>query len=411
MDKNNIVVVMDTYYPDSRATTYIMQQILEQISNSYNIHVITLNLLKRADENSLPTKHNGINIYYAELPTLKPSLKHFFAKTISKLIIPFFRIKYKIDYQYDELYVLSKQVRQLINATKATVLISVSSPTDVHICAEMAIIRRKKYKWFAFSFDPHSHNNEYSNKFQRKLEHEELRLYKRTDAIFMLRQSEKDYKESPLYQKIIFFDIPIIEKSISTVKKKQDAGRIKIMYIGNLFYSIRNPEYMFDLFSRIDSFDYTLYVIGTFSGWNNNDLEAFKKKLSGVFGDKLVIIDRLSRDEIKNYLSNADFFVNLGNLTENQCPSKVIDYISTGKPIIHFQKIQNCASLLYLEKYPNVCIIDERDSLESNFLKFKQFIVSNSGKTVDESILKELYRENDIKYISNLLTSQIKFKL
>ena len=61
----------------------------------------------------------------------------------------------------------------------------------------------------------------------------------------------------------------------------------------------------------------------------------------------------------------------------------------------------------YLSKYPNACIIDERDPLESNLLKLKQFILNNRGKTVDKNVLKELYKENDIKYISNLLASQI----
>lgn len=406
MKKQRIAVVMDSYFPNSRATTYIMQNILENLRDRFEIFVFVLSILHKKPAD-LTEEHNGIHIIYVDPYVNKKTPRGFWLKLKSKVITPIYKAKYKVPYYYDTLYLRAKQLERLFEKMNITEIISVASPTDVHICTEMVLNRHKDYRWYAFSYDPHSHNSDYSAEFQKRLEYEELKLYKRAKSVFMLRQSETDYKTSPLYNKITFFDIPIIEKNISANKSGTDANRIKIMYVGNLYYSIRNPEYMFDLFGKTDLPDYTLYVIGTFSGWCESDLDTFKKKLNATFGDKLIIIDRLNRDEINDYLSDADFFVNLGNLTENQCPSKVIDYISTGKPIIHFQKIKNCSSLLYLRKYPNACILSESEPLETNVLKLKQFITSNYGKTVSSELLKDLYKENDIKYISNLLALKI----
>ena len=409
MKKQKIAVVMDSYFPNSRATTYIMQNILENLPDHFEIFVFVLSILHK-EPDDLPKEHNGIRIVYVDPYVNKKTLRGFWLKLKSKIIIPMYKAKYNVSYYYDTLYLRAKQLEKLFRKMNITEIVSVSSPTDVHICTEMVLSRHKDYKWYAFSYDPHSHNNDYPEAFRKKLEYEELKLYKKAKSVFMLKQSETDYKTSPLYDKITFFDIPIIEKNTLANKSNRETNRIKIMYVGNLYYSIRNPEYMFDLFGKTDLPDYTLYVIGTFSGWSESDLDAFKKKLNETFGDKLIIIDRLNRHEIKDYLSDADFFVNLGNLTENQCPSKVIDYISTGKPIIHFKKIDNCSSMSYLSKYPNVCVIDERDPKETSILKLEQFITSNYGKTVSSELLKDLYKENDIKYISNLLASQIEAK-
>ena len=74
LNKKNIVVVMDTYFPDSRATTHIMQRILEQLSGLYEIYVFTLNLFNHTFE-ELPSQHNGIHISYADLSTKNLFLK------------------------------------------------------------------------------------------------------------------------------------------------------------------------------------------------------------------------------------------------------------------------------------------------------------------------------------------------
>lgn len=410
MDNKSIVVVTNTYYPDSRATTYIAQQLLEHISKSYNIHVFCLNLFNKTFDEPFPCEHNGIHIYYAKSPIETKLFKGIFLRIKSKIAINYYHLKYKTKYQYDKLYIYSKQIEKLIKDVNAQTIISVSTPTDIHICTEMAIKNPKELDWIAISFDPHAYNSDYSKVLQEKFKKEEIILYEKAKRIFMLSQSKQDYSHSPLNDKIVFFEIPMEKFDVaSTLKSPQNNDlnkSLKMMYIGNLYNKIRNPEYMFRLFKKISDLDFTLYIIGSFIGWGN-ELQKYQKGLFQEFSGKIEIVDRLSRQQSKEYMSNADFLVNIGNTTKNQCPSKVVEYISTGKPIIHFKKTDDCSSMQYLDKYPNVCVIDENISLDANALKLKTFISKNYGNVVSKDILGDLYKENDINYISEILISNI----
>lgn len=403
-----MVVVMDSYYPTSRATTYIMEQILDRFSKHFEIYVFVLDLLKIDDNGKKPDEHNGIHIRYADSDVYYKSPRSLPVKLKSKLLMAFYRAKYGVKYQYDLLYLYAKQIKKLAKEINATKIISVASPTDIHICTDMSLTGMHSIEWFAFSFDPHAYNANYSEDFRKKLKREEIKLYKKAERIFMLRQSESDYRESCLSDRIIFFDIPMFKDHYPTdktrIKKPEENNAVKIVYVGTLYRSIRNPDYMFNLFSKLSDLNFVLYIIGWFSGWGEK-LNSYEQELSDTFGNKICIIDRVSRDEVKDYLYDADFLINLGNTTENQCPSKVMDYILTGKPIIHFRKTENCSSMLYFEKYNNLCVIDEKDGESHNLMKIRHFLSANRGTAIDREEILDLYAQNDIEYISSKLLS------
>ena len=383
---------------------------LEQISDKYEIYVITLNLFNQSLK-ELPSSHNGIHITYARLPAKEFSLKYFLLKIKSKTAIRTYKAKYKTTYYYDKLYILSKQIERLVVNTGAKTLISVSTPTDIHICTEMALKGSGYPEWIPVCFDPHAYNSAYSPELREAFKKEEEILYANAKRIFMVSQSKRDYAQSPLNAKITYFELPtenidLLAGSEPDNRATDENKPIKITYIGNLYNSIRKPDYMLSLLGDANDLNFTLNIVGAFIGYGDS-LSEYQQSWTERFNGKLKITGRLPREEAQEYISTSDFLINLGNTAENQCPSKVTEYISTGKPVIHFKKTDNCSSMPYLSKYPNACIIDERDPSESNLLKLKQFILNNRGKTVDKNVLKELYKENDIKYISDLLASQI----
>ena len=280
LNKKNIVVVMDTYFPDSRATTHIMQRILEQLSGLYEIYVFTLNLFNHTFE-ELPSQHNGIHISYADLPT-----KNLFLKIMSKFAVLAYKVKYKTTYQYAKLYIFSKQIEQLMNETGAKTLISVSTPTDIHICAEMALKGSGYPEWIPVCFDPHAYNSDYSPALRESFKKEELILYAKAKRIFMVSQSKKDYADNPLKEKITFFELPTeFFDPLPNPMQPQELGSdkpIKIMYIGNIYNSKRNPDYMLTLFSKVKEPNFDFNIVGAFSGYGDN-LAKYQKKWTEQF--------------------------------------------------------------------------------------------------------------------------------
>ena len=100
-----------------------------------------------------------------------------------------------------------------------------------------------------------------------------------------------------------------------------------------LFYSdIRNPQIFLDFLS-----DFTLdfrFVI--YTNINVQDsmkcLRPYIDKLDG----RMLIIDSIPRDKLILELSKMDFLINVKNSSNNQSPSKLIDYTLANRPIFSF---------------------------------------------------------------------------
>ena len=59
-------------------------------------------------------------------------------------------------------------------------------------------------------------------------------------------------------------------------------------------------------------------------------------------------------------MSEADCLVNIGNDTEYQLPSKVVEYASTGKPVLCLAKKEKDSSIAFFQQYPRaLCLIEQ----------------------------------------------------
>ena len=110
----------------------------------------------------------------------------------------------------------------------------------------------------------------------------------------------------------------------------------------------------------------------------------------------------------------ADFniFSDKASDSSNMCPSKAIDFVSSGKPILHISKIPNCCAKKYLEKYPNkYCIYQNVELTPEIINEVEQFVFSSKGKErIPYCKVEELYSDftmdaliNKILYVFNEL--------
>jgi hypothetical protein len=51
-------------------------------------------------------------------------------------------------------------------------------------------------------------------------------------------------------------------------------------------------------------------------------------------------------------MREADVLVNIGNVTPFELPSKLVEYVSIGKPILNIVRSENDSSVEFLEAYP-----------------------------------------------------------
>jgi hypothetical protein len=77
-------------------------------------------------------------------------------------------------------------------------------------------------------------------------------------------------------------------------------------------------------------------------------------------------------------MQDADLLVNIGNTTSYQLPSKVVEYASTGKPVLNIYKIHNDSSTQFFSSY-GAClnVMDDGKDIAGGVLEdIVQFIKS-----------------------------------
>ena len=97
----------------------------------------------------------------------------------------------------------------------------------------------------------------------------------------------------------------------------------------------------------------------------------------------------------------ADVLVNIGNTVQNQMPSKLWEYIATGKPILGVCLTRECNTLPYLTQYPNQAIVfaDEADQ-EPAVQRAVDFCVSKAGTVLSWPQVSSVFPEQQSAFVA-----------
>ena len=157
--------------------------------------------------------------------------------------------------------------------------------------------------------------------------------------------------------------------------------KVKFVYAGAVYRDIRNPQFMLNTISQI----------------TNSVTDLFIKK--GECEDMLINLPKninryefVSSEEYGRMICEKyDILLSIGNRNTIQFPSKTLDLISTGKPIINFYFEKN-SQYEMIEQYPLGINIAEGDlnakSVITNFCqKFK-------GKRLSFETIKCIFPQN-----------------
>ncbi|OFX14216.1 MAG: hypothetical protein A2Z18_08030 [Armatimonadetes bacterium RBG_16_58_9] len=127
-----------------------------------------------------------------------------------------------------------------------------------------------------------------------------------------------------------------------------DDGKIRMVYVGVLYRTIRDPVFLLDLFGKLSQTHsgdrLELHLFGASDGFADDSQRYERLK---VFWHGLV-----ERETAIQATREADVLVNIGNTTPYQLPSKVVDYASAGKPILNLAKSENDSSSEFFKTYP-----------------------------------------------------------
>lgn len=224
------------------------------------------------------------------------------------------------------------------------------------------------------------------------------RNYRFADTVIVMQSHEQYWKKifgKKYGLKLKIADIPMLTSQIA-IKTKENLN-MSFVYAGLIEQDYRSPEYLLKLLKRLNK---TLNF--TFDFFSKGDCE---DKIAEVAKEVVEIRQNgyVSEKVLHKAIYQADFLVSIGNSVSRSVPSKIITYISYGKPIIHFSSQKNDVCNEYFDKYPLALIIDQSRDIEYNSEKVIAFAKNMRGKTVVFSDIKKLYPLNNPAHSAQLI--------
>ncbi len=191
-------------------------------------------------------------------------------------------------------------------------------------------------------------------------------------------------------------------------------NQVNLFFIGKFYATIRHPQYLFDLMEALGGTGIVLHIVGpiNYMGFDKEYIEKyFTNKIENIRFHGAV-----PPNEADALLTKADGLVHLGNSVDTAMPSKILDYISSGKPILNICKIPTCPTLSLMERYPIGLTIFEQSDVSDQYSvvscrssviseeiveQVKEFCITNKGKQIPYEQIEKLYPECTIEYVGN----------
>lgn len=252
------------------------------------------------------------------------------------------------------------KAKKIIRQNQYDAIITVSWPVSPHVVG--SFIHKgigKNIPWLVDIGDPFSFNkttpiNDFK-KFAQKNKNFEQNLLRDASIVTVTTEETKaDYIHffSVTESKIIVIP-PLIPTKKNELRNSRESSssknqKIKLVFTGSLRSKNRRPDTLLWLFSRLISIqEFSDCIELHFYGDINQCLSSFAPYKDQI--NKEIFLHGIVKKElVDEVLSKADFLVNIGNVSENQLPSKIVEYLSANRPIINIASNPNDSSWKFL---------------------------------------------------------------
>jgi len=275
-----------------------------------------------------------------------------------------------------------RKMRQLLDNERFDAVITVSLPFTGHLIGlstlPTALSLRKGLAvhgsydpspfWLAdigdpFSFQAKSPNNPLF--YQKKNRHLERRILEAADAVTVtteatLRKYREQYGEKAVEKMIV---VPPLLSASTITPPPPRLRRInnpaitpppprprrinKMGYFGALYAPTRTPDAFLDLLSKTFALrpDLRGRLEIHFYG------EIFPEFFEKLNAEPCIRLHGLcSREVVRAAMQEMDILLNIGNTTDFQLPSKAVDYLAGGKPVLNLSYVENDPFAQFFER-------------------------------------------------------------
>lgn len=398
----NIVIITTPYYPNMAAPSACINKYIQKLKFFHSIDVIN----PLTTEYFEPLNDPNIVIHYVSNCLWRwrmrclENLKNGKFVFLNRFIINLFRIRTYLlaSFSYPtihswQLNAFYKELERIQETKNIDVIISVVNP----ICSTFSALKfKKKYpnvKWITyftdpFTFHPVVYTGVIFKNFRKKINFKwEKEIYDTANYNLFTEELYKmalhDFNQPP--SKTICFKY-ILDRIVSTdvLPKTCHSDRCTLVYAGNVYMHRRNPKIALSVLSKVEFIRLDLYV-----PYGKCD-----SIISEYLSDNIRRYPSVDRSKYNNIICNEyDILVNIGNNFNLQIPSKMLELLSTGRPIINFYQMKD-SHYEMIEKYPLGINIgpDDPDSLE----RVTSFCQQMRGRRLSIEDVERIFPENTL---------------
>lgn len=126
---------------------------------------------------------------------------------------------------------------------------------------------------------------------------------------------------------------------------------LRLVFVGTLYRKLRSPRFLLTCLAALQEAQQGRRLELHFYGALNDCADELAGCLPAV-RDVVVMHGMVGRAEVLQAMVDADVLVNIGNDSESQLASKVIEYMAVGKPILNLVSLARDTSVVALADYP-----------------------------------------------------------
>lgn len=279
--------------------------------------------------------------------------------SIRKLAKKIWRATHWPDYAFGWILPAAAKARALSRVHRFDWIVSVSHPFSGHVVAWLIRKHAPGAHWlvdigdpFCLMEEPSPNNRRLYARLNRWME---SRILEHADAISVTTESTQRLYEAhfPGVCGKIHMMPPLLSLPFITPASLRQPGSrpIRLAFVGTLYRRLRSPRYLLECFTAVATTLPRGAIELHFYGAINDCTDEFNACPRTV-REVVLTHGLVGRAEVLQAMLNADVLVNIGNDSESQLASKVIEYMAVGKPILNLISLVNDTSVTALADYP-----------------------------------------------------------
>lgn len=415
----NIVFIVGSYYPYYSAVGRCVGNIADELSRD---HQVTIICQRNFTEQKDFEVHNNQRIIRVDTKenklrnnlNRKIETKQGLSKKKYQLILNAYKFSRIIKTIFSSVTIRKELVNEYtraLNKIDETIdlIIPASMPFESVVASSRYIERENnKTKMVPYLFDQFVdsdtlHRTKFNRMIKRKrnlrLEEEELsKSYK----VLAMHSLKKHFSQDlPEIMNVKYLEHPLLLKFVD-IKGIKSIG-IKMSYIGGLYKNYVMPDYLLQLYENSNLNDSTLnfYIIG-----NCFDIV---NRYADTLPERIINHGSVDKETANLMLVQSDILISIAENKGIQISSKIFEYMSSGKPVIHLYTVDNDVNLKVLNKYPlSLCLKQDLDILDKNVGLFDEFCRRHSNCRIPFEEVEKIYYDATPKYTADLIMDLIK---